>query len=105
MHKGYQPHKEAQAEMDNKGGVSHSPEKMYVRNPNPRPIDGILIHKLPVEESKRVWKKRCLEAQSFVCLRRDGGWSTVLASATHDSSNQMNTENAVLDLPLLSEEK
>lgn len=73
MHKGYQPHKKALAEMDNKGGVSPSPEKMYVRNPNPRPIDGILIHKLQVEESKRVWKKRCLEAQSVVCLRRDGG--------------------------------
>lgn len=40
--------------MDNKGGVSPSPEKMYVRNPNPRPIDGILIHKLPVDESQRV---------------------------------------------------
>lgn len=73
MHKGYQPHKEALAEMDNKGRVSPTPEKMYVRYPNPRPIDGILIHKLPVEESKRVWKKRCLEAQSVVCLRRDGG--------------------------------
>lgn len=69
--------------MDNEGGVSPSPKKMYVRNPNPRPIDGILIHKLPV----------------------NGGWSTVLASATHDSSNQMNTENTVLDLALLSEEK
>lgn len=46
MHKGYQPHKEALAEMDNKGRVSPTPEKMYVRNPNPRPIDGILIHKL-----------------------------------------------------------
>lgn len=57
MHKGYQPHKEALAEMDNKGRVSPTPEKMYVRNPNPRPIDGILTHKLPVEESKRVWKK------------------------------------------------
>lgn len=67
MHKGYQPHKEALAEMDNKDGVSPSPEKMYVRNPNPRPIDGILIHKLPVEESQRVWKKRCLKAdQLFV---------------------------------------
>lgn len=73
MHKGYQPHKEALAEMDNKGRVSPTPEKMYVRNPNPRPIDGILIHKLSVEESKRVWKKRYLEAQSVVCLRRDGG--------------------------------
>lgn len=73
MHKGYQPHKEAVTEMDNKGRVSPTPEKMYVRNHNPRPIDGILIHKLPVEESKRVWKKRCLEAHSVVCLRRDGG--------------------------------
>lgn len=63
MHKGYQPHKEAVAEMDNKGRVSPTPEK----------IDGILIHKLPVEESTRVWKKRCLEAHSVVCLRRDGG--------------------------------
>lgn len=54
--------------MDNKGGVSPSPEKVYVRNPNPRLIDGILIHKLPVEESQRVWKKRCLKAdQLFVC--------------------------------------
>lgn len=68
MHKGYQPHKEAPAEMDNKGGVSHSPEKMYVRNPNPRPIDGILIHKLPVEESKEFGRKDVQRRSPlFVC--------------------------------------
>lgn len=66
MHKGYQPHKEAVTEMDNKGRVSPTPEKMYVRNPNPRPIDGILIHKLPVEESKSLEEK--MSRGAFSCL-------------------------------------
>lgn len=53
--------------MDKKGEVSPSPEKMYViKNPNPRPIDKTLIHKLPVEESKRVWKKGCLDARQLL---------------------------------------
>lgn len=66
MPKVTKPHKEALAEMNKKGEVSPSPEKTFVRNPNPRPIDDTLIRKLPVGESKSVWKKRCLESPSVV---------------------------------------
>lgn len=54
--------------MDNKGRVFFILEKMYVRNFNLCLIDGIFIYKFLVEESKRVWKKRCLEVQLVVCL-------------------------------------
>lgn len=69
MHKGYQPHKEAVTEMDNKGRVSPTPEKMYVRNPNPRPIDGILIHKLPVDQKAKEFGRKDVQRriQLFVC--------------------------------------
>lgn len=45
MPKVTKPHKEALAEMNKKGKVSPSPEKTFVRNPNPRPIDDTLIQR------------------------------------------------------------
>lgn len=80
--------------MSKKGEVYPTPQKMYVRNPYSWPIDDIVVvvRKLPVAESKSVWKERCLEAPSVVSDEMEP--VPVLRNAPHDGSNLMKTENA-----------
>lgn len=56
-------------------------------------IDEVVVRKLPVAESKSVWKERCLEAP-FVVSDEMEVEVPVLRNAPHDGSNLMKTENA-----------